>query len=205
MGFGLLFLGYLFMYSFPYKGFDMTPDIIGFVISYFGVRKLAEYGCGWDILKRYMALMLPAGAVTTVLQVLLLLGIDLHVYDYWAYGYTALLMVYNILLLLAVYKIADDTEVRSIKAKAKRNMILGIAYYCVMLIIDVPISAVQNVKNHLSSLMPLGFIIFVFGYLWLFLNLSAIFSCYMWICAPGDEDMPVKESRFSKKKKEEEQ
>ena len=204
MGFGLLFLGYLFMYSFPYKGFDITPDIIGFIISYLGIRKLSEYGCGWDVLKRYMYVMLPASLATGVLQAVIAFVTPLDLYTYWSYIYTALLMVYNLLLLTAVYKIAEDTEVISIKAKAKRNMILGAAYYFVMLILDLPVAYIQNLKAYLSSVIPLGFIIFVFGYLWLFLNLAVIFSCYMWICAPGDEDMPVKESKFFKKKKEEE-
>lgn len=203
MGFGLLFLGYLFMYSFPYKGFDVTPDILGFLISYLGIRKLSEYGCGWDVLKKYMYVILPAGGVTAILQIIIFFGNDLGIYTYWSYAYTALLMVYNVLLLTAVYKIAEDTEVKSIKAKAKRNMILGIAYYFIMLFLDIPVAYVQNLKSYLSSVIPLGFIIFVFGYLWQFLNLAVIFSCYMWICAPGDEDMPVKESKFSKKKKEE--
>ena len=205
MGFGLLFIGYLFMYSFPYNGFDVLPDLIGFIIAFFGVRTLADYGCGWDVLKRYFTIILPSSAVTLLFQVLGLLGVDIGFTVIWDYIYTAFLLVYNILLLVAIYKIADDTDVKSIKAKAQRNLILGIGYYALMLFFNFPISFVQKLREYLSANYSLGLILFIFGYLWLFFNISVIFSCYMWICKEGDEDMPERERKFLKKQEKEEE
>ena len=203
MGFGYVFIGYLFMYSFPYKGIDVLPDIIGFIIAYIGVRNLSDYGCGWDNLKRYFWILLPASGVTLATQVLKLTVPNLSIYDIWSYFYTALLLVYNVMLLVAVYHIADDTEVLSIKAKAQRNLVLGIIYYAIMLLVNIPLPAVQALNAYISTKIPLGLVLFLFGYIWQFLNLAIIFSCYMWICQLVDEDMPYTEKKLFKKKKEE--
>ncbi len=204
MGFGLLFIGYLFMFSFPYRGFDIFPDIIGFIIAYIGLKTLSEYGCGFDNLKKYFYLLLPAGALTAVLQIIKLFGVELSVLKVWEYIYTAFLLLYNVLLLVAIYKIADDTDLRSIKAKAKRNLYLGIVYYALLLFLNFPIAFIQRLNIYLTAKFSIGLVLFLFGYVWMFLNLALIFNCYMWICKPGDEDMPIKERKNIFKKNDEE-
>ena len=202
MGFGLVFIGYMFMYSFPYKGLDILPDILGFIISYFGVKTLADYGCGWELVKRYYYLLIPAGGVTLVLQIQGMSQSSVSfVNELWNYFYTALLLVYNIMLLVAIYRIALDTEVFSIKAKASRNLVLGVVYYAIMLIISFPIEPIQKLKDFLSVNYAFGLLLYIFGYVWQFLNLALIFSCYMWICNSEDKDMPFKEPKIFKIKK----
>ena len=203
MGFGLLFIGYLFLFSFPYKSFDIAPDLIGFIISYLGIRKLSEYGCGFDNLKKYFYILLPAGFLTLVLQLLSLFGIDVTILNLWSYVYIALLFVYNILLLTSIYKIAKDTDLRSIMAKSKRNLYIGVIYYALMLFFEFPVKFVRNIKDFLVADYSLGFILFVMGYLWLILNLIIIYNCYMWICEPGDEDMQIENKKSFKLTKKE--
>lgn len=198
MGFGLLFLGYLFMYSFPYKGFDVLPDIIGFIICYIGIRKLAEYGCGFDNLKKYMYMLLPGGLVTVIFQILGLCGYSLSFKQIWDYCYIALVLFFNLLILVAIYKIAEDTGLKSITAKVQRNLIIGIIYYILMLFFELPFAFVQNLGQ---SIEYLGVILLILGYIWQTLNLTLIFSCYMWICAPGDEDMPERKKKPKNKEK----
>ena len=203
MGFGLLFIGYLFMYSFPYLGFDVVPDIIGFVISYIGIKSLSEYGCGWDTLKKYFSILLPSGLLTLIFQAIGLFGVKHFVVDLWFYIYSALLLIYNVLLLMAIYKIAVDTDSHSIKAKAQRNLFLGIVYYIIMLFLNCPIPVIQKLNVYLSTHYTAGFILYIFGYIWQFLNLALIFSCYMWICTEEDKEMPIKNKKLFKKKDEE--
>lgn len=204
MGFGLIFIGYLFMFSFPYHGFDILPDIIGFIISYFGLKTLSEYGCGFDNLKRYFNILLPASAVTALLQLICLFVNKHSIVTVWEYIYTAFILLYNVLLLIAIYKIADDTDLKTIKAKAKRNLFLGIVYYILIFFLNFPIDYIQKLNLYLTEKLSIGLVLFLFGYVWMFLNLSLIFNCYMWICKPGDEDMPVKERKKLFKKDEEE-
>ncbi len=205
MGFGLLFIGYLFFFSFPYKEtLNIPPDLLGFIISYMGIRTLAEYGCGWENLKRYFSVIFPASVFNLILQILNLSGILLDMREFWAYVYEALMIVYNLLLLVAIHNIAKDTEVKSIQAKAKRNTVLMLIYYTVMLIVSLPVPQIKNIYGHLEVNYSFTLVLFIFNYLWHFLNLALVFSCYMWICKEGDEEMPEKEHiLFTKKHKEE--
>ncbi len=204
MGFGLVFIGYLFMYSFPYKGFDITVDLLGFLIAYFGIRKLAEYGCGFDTLKKYFYVLFPASSITLIFQLCSLFGVKIPFASLYDSAYIALVFVYNILLFVAIYKIADDTEIFSIKAKAKRNLTIGVIYYLLVFFFNLPIEYIQQLKVFLTSKFSLGLILFIVGYVWLFLNLVTIFNCYMWICEQGDEEMPIKERKLFLKRNEDE-
>lgn len=200
MGFGLLFLGYMFMYSFPTgSGIDILPDVIGFIISYFGVRTLADYGCGWDNMKKYYLAVIPSSLFTFILQIVNSFGKLDNISPYWNAFYTAILLVYNLFLLIAIYKIAEDTEVLSICSKAQRNLVLGLIYFAIVLFFSFPLSGIQAIRESLSVKYKFDLVVYLFGYIWQFLNLALIFSCYMWICKAGDEDMPMKEKKFFKK------
>ncbi len=205
MGFGLLFIGYLLFFSFPFKEtLNLPPDLFGFIITYIGIRSLAEYGCGWENLKRYYSVIFPASILNLTLQLVNIFGMLTEIREIWDYAYEALIIVYNLLLLIAIYKIAVETEVKSIQAKAKRNIILMVVYYATMLIISLPLPFIQDVYKHLEVNFSFTLVLFIFNYLWRFLNLALIFSCYMWICQEGDEDMPEKERTFFTKKHKEE-
>lgn len=204
MGFGLLFIGYLFLFSFPYKEtLNIPPDILGFIIAYIGVRTLADYGCGWENFKKYFSVIFPASILNLVLQIMNLLGFLKNIRELWSYAYEALLIVFNILLLVAIHNIAKDTEVKSIQAKAKRNFVLMLGYYAVMLIISLPLPFIQDIYKHLEVNYSFTLVLFLYNYLWRLLNLALIFSCYMWICQEGDQDMPEKEHVFFIKKHKE--
>ena len=192
MGFGLVFVGYLFMYSFPYRGFDITPDIIGFLIAYYGLKKLKDYGCFFDNLYLYMRVLIPVSFLTFVFQLFTLLGFDLAFLSVWNSAYSVFLFVYTLFLLISIYKIAEDTEIGTIKLKAKRNMFIGVVYYVLVFFFELPFRVVFKINEYLTTRFAFGTVLFLVGYIWLFLNLALIFNCYMRICEPGDEDMPEK-------------
>ena len=204
MGFGLLFIGYLFLFSFPFHNFDILPDLIGFIISYIGLKTLADYGCGFETLKRFFSFLLPVSAITVITQIVSSFGIFSVVATLWGYLHTASIIVFNILLLVAIFKIAEDLDLKTIKAKAKRNLYLGIIYNGLILFFDFPLEFVVKLKEFLTVNYGMGFVLYILGYVWMILNLSLIFNCYMMICKPGDEEMPMPErKRFFKKNEEE--
>ncbi|MBE6718032.1 MAG: hypothetical protein E7574_02085 [Ruminococcaceae bacterium] len=202
MGFGYLFLGYLFLFSFPYKGLDITIDIIGFIIAYLGLRTLSEYGCGFNNLKKYVLLLLPVSTLTLTLQLINYFGVKVVFLSIWNYIYTAFLLVYNVMLLVSVYKIATSTEMTSIQAKAQRNLVICLLYYFAILFFETPFPGIQTLENYLIEKFAFGLIIYLLGYIWMILNASLLFSCYMWICKEGDEDMPEKQNKKNKAKED---
>ena len=195
MGFGLVFLGYLFMFSIPFREFDIAIDLLGFVLAYFGVKKLAEYGCGFDNLKKYFCVILPSSAITLIFQLASNFGLKSNLFSFWNPVYIALVFVYNLMLLVSIYKIAEDIELMSLKAKARRNLLIGVIYYFFTLLFNIPLDVIEKFNKYLSQKLPIGLILYLLGYVWLFLNLGLIYSCYMRICEPGDEDMPIKEKK----------
>ncbi len=60
MGFGAIFLGIMFLYDFPitvagsdsYFAFDIFPDLIGWILLYFGVKKLSQKAEGLEKVRR---------------------------------------------------------------------------------------------------------------------------------------------------------
>ena len=198
MGFGYLFIGYLFMFSFPYRGLDIFPDFVGFIIAYIGIRTLSEYGCGFENLKRFFCLLIPSSFVTLILQILNLLGINLSFMALWETIYTAVILVFNIMMLVAIYRIGKDTDVAVIYAKAQRNLVLCLIYYGIILFFSFPSPITEKIEVYLATKFSFGLVMYIFGYVWLILNASLIYSCYMWICQIGDEDMPERESKIKK-------
>ncbi len=200
MGFGPLFLGYLFIYSFSYKGFDILPDAIGFIIMYFGLKKLSEYGYGFEILKKYIYALFPSSLITLVLQIFTFTGHSKgQMTNIWNCIYIPLMLVFNLMLLISIKNIANDLELKVVKVRAVRNIILTVIYYSLTLFFTLPIPFIESLKTLLTEKYALGIVLYILGYAWLFLNTILIFSCYMWICKEGDEEMPVSDKKSKKR------
>jgi len=204
MGFGTLFLGYLFIFSFTYKGFDILPDVIGFLIIYFGLKKLSEYGYGFNNLKKYMYILFPSSLITFTLQILTLIGFNIKfMTEIWNCIYIPLMLVFNLMLLLSIRNIASDLDLKVLRVRALRNLIITVVYYGLILFFSLPFTFIKSTVALLTEKYAMGLVTYVLGYVWLFLNVLLIFSCYMYICKEGDEDMPVPEKKTKKKKEEE--
>ncbi len=204
MGFGPLFLGYLFIFSFSYRGFDILPDAIGFLIIYFGLRKLSEYGYGFNNLKKYMYFLFPASLITFVLQILSLTGYQNDLLtEIWNCVYIPLMLVFNLMLLVSIKNIATDLDLKVIRVRALRNLVITVIYYGLTLFFSIPTSFISSLANTLIEKYAMGLVMYILGYVWLFLNTILIFSCYMYICKEGDEEMPVPEKKTKKAKEEE--
>lgn len=198
MGFGFLFLGYLFMFSFPYKTLDVFPDLIGFVISFIGIFKLSKYGYSFDRVKKYLYILIPASLLELILQILGLTQNDVSLYTgIFNPVYSALILVYNILLLISIRNIALGTDMLSIGAKALRNIYIAIIYYGINIVLSFPIGYIQELKLALES-RYFAVTMLVFGYIWLILNIALIFNCYMYICDENDVEMLTKKEKKEK-------
>ncbi len=204
MGFGPLFLGYLFIFSFSYKGFDILPDAIGFLIMYFGLKKLSEYGYGFYNLKKYMYFLFPSSLITLTMQIFSFTGLNNDLLtEIWNCIYIPLMLVFNLMLLISIKNIASDLDLKVVRVRALRNLILTVIYYSLTLFFSLPIPFIKSFVDVLTEKYALGIVMYILGYVWLILNTALIFSCYMYICKEGDEDMPVPEKKTRKAKEEE--
>ena len=210
MGFGILLLGYPLILSVTMHSMGFCFEILGYLIMFRALTLLSEYGKYFRYAKYAVSALIPLGAFSLILQSLSWFGADAlyeTVSDAVTVPYSILLavmlLVFHMFLLLAVKTIAQEVELPKLAAEAMRNIIVTWLYFAAALIscfLNVP--AVTDVLPYYKLL---GYIS-MFGVIWVLLNAKMIFVCYMRICLPGDEDMPIGDRKmprlFGKPKEE---
>ena len=194
MGFGLLFVGYIMtVFNVPMLGLIGTLIRMGgCAVMLCGALKLKHY-C-----KAFGLTFIGASVMAIMTAVLLFVDIDgflfenlisnkrlvtdfgANVIGYVDQGST---FVFNSLLLWGIYRIAKDTEIKSIEIGAVRNYILVCVYHAVYLISFLPISAIQ------SASYEFALITWILNLAWMILDLWLLFVCYSRICDEDDVDM----------------
>lgn len=197
MGFGLLFIGYLFTFRIATQssGFDFLPDIVGYLIMFAGLSKLALYGKGFRYAKLLLIPLIAAGGVTLVFQSLDLAGYSLNeiftdISQATDIVTQIFLFAFHVALFVGIRDIARETDLPKVAFRAVRNLSITVFYYLVVLLSRLPVLGALPQRY-------VGLFVFLLGILWILMNLVLIFSCYMRICLEGDEEMPVKPSRFA--------
>ncbi len=202
MGFGLLFIGYFFLLSLPYNGIDILPDIIGFVLMYLALRKLNFYCRDNRHFKYARITTIPCAVLSLALLAVAItnffaeLPSALHTILQTAYAVA--IGIYELFLLLGIFRLAKEIELPKLAARAQRMLTLTAVYYLSELLI---MSGVLS--DYLTSIDPtitnyLSFALYLLGYIWMLCTLALIFTCYMRICLEGDEEMPYREDLFDK-------
>ncbi len=195
MGFGILLLGYPLILSVTMHSMGFCFEILGYLMMYRALTLLSEYGKYFRYAKYAVSALIPLGAFSLILQSFSWFGADAlyeTVSSAVSVPYSILLavelLVFHMLLLLAVKTIAREVELPKLVTEASRNIVVTWLYFFAAIVsgfLDVP--AVTDVLPYYKVL---GYVS-LFGVIWILLNLKMIFVCYMRICLPGDEDMPV--------------
>ena len=197
MGFGLLFIGYLFTldYSLQRVTFDLLPDVIGYLIMFSAMCKLAPYNKGFGYAKLLLLPLVALGGVTAAFEVAGVVGytpgsIIVDVVKTCSALSKFFMFAYTVALTIGIRDIARETDLPNVVFRAIRNMAMSSLYYVAYIATDfMPIDG--------AKAQMVNMVVYTFGVLIIFINLILIFSCYMRICLEGDEDMPVKPSRFA--------
>ena len=196
MGFGILFFGYFLLLNITYYVF--TDVVSGLLMAYalFKISSVSSY------FKRPLYLSI-AFAIFGLVE-LVLGGLDLFgiisvsgFSNYMSIVRAVILCLFTVLLLRAMLSIAKELEVKDLPVKCAAMSIWTVLYYVAEisfntgflanLIPDSAISVIYLVLIIASIMLPIA-------------NLTAIFSCYRWICLPEDlEREPVPFFPFGKK------
>lgn len=199
MGFGLLFLGYFITFLMSMNPYGIVFRLIGFIVICRGACKLTAYN-------RYFV-PVKFSAVALILLSLIDSGYQLFTYLYnnllisfnvssemisniILYSEAVGVLVFNLLLYLAIRKIAIETEVQKIVVASWRNTICISLYYLLYFIGILP-TPFQESYNKIMG-MPVT----VLYILWIIFGLTLLGSCYARICDEGDIEMERKPSRF---------
>lgn len=189
MGFGYLFLGYIFATIMSMNPFGFLIRPIGYAVVLLASCKLRRYHRDFGYLTLGSALMI-------VIALLLALSNDqialLSAYQK-LFGYVEMggSLVFHASLLWSIRAIAKETDVLKISVSAIRNAIFLGLYYVLSIIAYLPFAFTKTYAIYFSA--PVWFL-YIACYV---LNAILIFSCYMRICDEADVDMAQKPSRFA--------
>lgn len=157
--------------------------------------KLSPYGKSFRTVKTLLWGMLAVGAGWLAFSVISVFGVFEEVWvarvDYvLEFISVAYHLFFNYTLFTGIERLAEETEIPVLVSRAKRQrsmtfgfdliylLFLGVSVLRVFMVIAVPILSL----------------------LWIVItciNASVIYSCYMWICIEGEEEIGRKRSRFA--------
>jgi hypothetical protein len=188
MGFGVLFIGYLFTYLFAMTPFSYPAEIIGNAVILYAVILLSRH----NKFLKFTVYAESAVLFCAVVNVILYYVQQSAVSAVMEYVKIISVFLFHFMLYKGISMLAKDTELPKIVRKAKRNTYITVTYLMFSLFLQLPFP--EKITNELR--LFLTFPVFFLGLIWLALNCTLFYSCYMWICLEGDEDMEAKESRF---------
>ena len=192
MGFGVLFIGYIAAYIMSLAGaYGSFPGIIGCMVMLYALTKLVDYE---PFFKYAFFSLIPLtlcvgyqlfGEITRIFGAYLPWFFGYSITEaVFAYGKVLSDLVFNVMLFIAIYKIAKATELDKIQKAAIRNIVF-FALYAVMSIV--------------TEIYPNGYVFMtaiIINLVTVILNCVCICSCYMRICDESDKDMTAKKSKI---------
>ena len=198
MGFGLLFIGYIFfLYILP-VGIELLS--IAAAILLYALYKLSRYHVGFRHASVFSALLLLSGMPSIVYLMLRSYGVSTLPYQSTVLSVCAaaswlLLFALHFYLFDAISELAKTTSLLRLQVAATRNRIFS----CVFLFLRFAAEVLTPYANSLSKELALKILsytligLILFGLIIAALNLRMLFSAYVHFCPLGQEDRGVKE------------
>ena len=187
MGFGLMFVGYFFTYLISLV---LVPRILGYAIMMWATVKLADFDLKFKRCLPALGGLFLVSAYSLSGDIVKHFNLETSLFDETVLnivsaGEEILVVLFHIFLMLAIGSIAKDTGLYKIRFRAMRNLFLiAVAESVYTVVIFLPTNKV--VQTVFATTVILRFI-------WIFLDLILLASCYRLICEEGDESMPEKE------------
>ena len=196
MGFGTLLVFYLVSFLMSLNPYGSLFTLVGYVGMLMGLWELQQYQKTF----LYAVYVTPAMLVVAIYKACRLLqasfGITVPfvtdtVTEVIKYAEYAVLLLFHAALLYAIHTIAHEIGLPKIKQGAVRNAVITGLYYVLYILALLPFGWVESYKKYavvFVTLLPL---------VWVTLNAWLIYTCYRYICKEGDEDVPLRVSRFA--------
>lgn len=197
MGFGLLFIGYIFTYLLSFAGaYGCYPAIIGCAIMLYALTKLTEYEVKFKYTFFVLLPLTLCVGISMISTFCTMIGVGNILFfsaslfkAVIAYSKLTFDLFYNVVLLYAISAIALNTGIERTSHACLRNEIIYTLYFVLAVVSEIlPTESMIRSYTVLSAL--------ILSLCLAILNLIVIFSCYMRICDENDQDMKRKESKI---------
>ena len=196
MGFGTLFAFYIVSFILSFNPYGCFFRLVGYLGMLMGLWELQQYQKTF----LYAVYTVPAMVAVAAYQVFVSLDSSLgvpvsfvsesltQVMDYVG---AATILIFHAALFYAIWNIAREIGLPAIMQNVMRNAILMGLYYIMYLIAVLPFAWVALYRQYAAVIVVL------FPLVWGIVNAALIFSCYKNICKEGDEEVPIRISRFA--------
>ena len=193
MGFGTLFIGYFLLLNLAYYGFT---DLIAAAVMLLGLYRLSR-------VNKYFFESMVASAIFLAFSIGEF-GIATYEMFMKPINSAALISAMSIvrcviigmltlLMLKGIEAVAKEVDVEDLPTKASRLAIITAVTYTAWIVLEAPMSFIND---YVLAVLSLITILATFALL--IVNLSVIYTCYMRICMPGDENIGEdKPSKFA--------
>lgn len=184
MGFGTLFIGYFLLLNLTYYGFT---DVIAASVMLLGLYKLSPVN------KFFKAAAVCSG----VFLVFSLGEFGIATYEIFFRQLNTPLFIsvmsilrclvistLTVLMLKGIESVAREVELENLPVKASRLAVVTIVIYSLWILLEAPISFIDDYVLAVLSLLTILATIAL-----MIINLTVVYSCYMKICMPGNEDI----------------
>ena len=192
MGFGILFIGYLFLLNLSFFAYT---DILAGALMLLALEKLKVWNKGFKAAFFASIPFLLIGIFEFSLKILVMFSAQIAP----AISVTceALRMLslcpLHIFLFIGCKQITKEVGLEKMESRAMTLLPFAPLFYGSQCFLAIP-SLFKNVSD--ENLLTVRFILLLATLVFLFTTLRFIYGCYAKICLPSDADMPQKPSRF---------
>ena len=190
MGFGIMFIGSVFLLHANVFGIDVVIDILGFIILFKGLSVANQYTDKFQTTRKVSVIGIVLSAIYLSFCVVNAFTEDLIsplASDVAFWAYTMFLFAFYLSLFQSIVGITREVDLPKYGLRAYTGMaftfiiFLGgrfLEKYATLLTQDTSVSNVLGIAGYVIENV---FVIY---------TMVLIFNCYMFICLEGDEDMP---------------
>ena len=193
MGFGTLFIGYFLLLNLTYYS---VTDVIAAAVMLLGLYKLSSVNAYFKAaaISASVFLAFSLGEFVIFAYGLFFSSIETAILVSCMSMVRALLIgAMTVIMLCAISEVATEVSLEDVSQKAKKLAVISFATYLLRIVLEMPIDFIGSYILAVASL-----IIMLLTIALVIANLTVIYTCYMKICMPGDEDiMKDKPSRFA--------
>lgn len=195
MGFGTLFVFYVMSFVLSLNPFGSLFTLVGYAGMMMALWELQQYEKSFLSAFAVTPLLILTAAYKSLALLQESFGIAIPLLspllsDIVRIAEYALLFIFHAALLYAIRAIAQQVGVTRLVRGAARNAIVVTIYYVLYAIALLPIPWAQTYQQYMAA--P----VILLQLLWIGLNVWLLWMCYVHICKEGDEEVPLRVSRF---------
>ena len=194
MGFGLLVIGYMMLFNVPFRGFDIPPDVIGYILILASLLKIGKHT---DTFKKALYTM-PALFVLSLGKIGVqylsfsgqteFIGFEVSALaTYLAIAEMVLQLPFYILILTSARKLADSLKLPKTVTKTEIALFSVIGFDVITILTNLYIRGIIPQYQGLSAGAVFA-LQQLFGYALRWIVLIAFISCYMNITYEGYDE-----------------